>query len=161
MKLCIKNDIFVQEYDLVYLTKAAAIKKVLIPNSILDNYTKKMLKVDKKTKFNFIKFSQPEEIEFLKQMDFILDFGDFSNLSNEEILEIQAGFAYEKNEILKKFYDLSEKEKNISYSFFVKNCTLIDYKINSVWDFLRYRKSEISFKLPKEFNRKKKISRHL
>ena len=133
MKILTENAIYVQKNDMTYLSRMAK----SIPSSILIQvYGKGAETID------------DNEIEFFKNLDWIVDYQVLKNLTDEEIYSMGQDILNEKNRIARQFNLLSpvERKKNISM---VNECELLDYKLYSIRDILWFNQGHIYIKLPK------------
>lgn len=145
MKILTENAIYVQKNDMTYLSRMAK----SIPSSILIQvYGKGAETIDDENKNEFIKFDKDNEIEFFKNLDWIVDYQVLKNLTDEEIYSMGQDILNEKNRIARQFNLLSpvERKKNISM---VNECELLDYKLYSIRDILWFNQGHIYIKLPK------------
>lgn len=82
MKIITNETVYVQREDLANLT----LSNIIIPSSIfMKIFGGKIDIVDKKYKYHFVKFDSPDEIEFFKNIDWIINYNDMAKLSCEDI----------------------------------------------------------------------------
>ena len=81
MKVFRDDKVYVQIKDLSILFKSGG---VLIPQSVFKKALKKALDMTDETKEQFIMFDTPEEINLFKNVDYIVDFNDVIDMTDEE-----------------------------------------------------------------------------
>lgn len=146
MKIIAENKIFVQKNDIAYLNST----DLDIPASIiLEVYGKGLTIIDDSNRYEFIKYEQPHEIEFLKNLDFIVDYNEFKDLSENEIIEIAKEIIKKRNELARTFnkMDKNKRKKNINILY---ECEKLDFKINSIRDIIWFKNGDLNIKLPDE-----------
>lgn len=144
MKIITDNAVYVQKNDIAYLNRT----DLLIPASIfvkcLDNG---IVIIDDSNRYEFVEFNSPEEIEFFKMIDWIVDYDEIKDLSEEEIITLAQTIADKKNSIAQIFNSmtLDERDKNMNMVF---QCKLLDFKMFSLRDFLWFKQGHIKMELP-------------
>ncbi len=69
------------------------------------------------SKYDFIEFNAPEEIEYFKSLDWIVDYNKVKDLSETKILTLGQKIAEEKNSIANNFNAMTEEEKRKEYEY--------------------------------------------
>lgn len=148
MKIITNNSIYVQKNDIAYLNSST----LEIPASIfMKVFNKDVVIIDDSNRYEFVEFNAPEEIEFLKNIDWIIDYNEVKNLSLEEIISLGQNIADEKNSIARHFnsMELEERKENMNM---VSECENLDFKIYSLRDFLWFKQGHLNFDLPKDIS---------
>lgn len=103
--------------------------------------------IDDSNRYEFVEFTTPEEIEFFKSLDWMIDYNEVKDLSEEETIELGQSIAQEKNEIAQKFNSMNpdDRKKNMNM---VSQCELLDFKMYSLRDVLWFKQGHISMELP-------------
>ena len=85
MKIITDDAAYVQKNDFAYLNHS----ELPIPASIFLKVCESgVFIVCDENRYDFIKFSEPHEIEFFKDIDWIIDYNDVKDLSLEDIVEV-------------------------------------------------------------------------
>lgn len=153
MKIIKDNVIYIQNNDIIQLNHS----DMDIPASIfMKIFGNGIVIIDDSNRYEFVSFTEPEEIEFLRNIDWILDYDEVKDLSEEEIITLAEKIMSERNELANKFLSMteSEKEKNIAM---VDQCELINHKMFSLRDFLWFKQGHIQMELPEEVSQKSKL----
>lgn len=103
--------------------------------------------IDDSNRYEFVEFNTPKEIEFFKGIDWMIDYNEVKDLSEEETFELGQSILEEKNAIAKKFNSMSKEEKEKNRNM-ISQCKLLDFKIYSLRDFLWFKQGQIKMKLP-------------
>ena len=75
MKIITENSIFVQRNDITYLNQS----NLEVPTSIFGNGVSTTCNVNK---YDFIEFKEKEEIDFFKNIDWLIDYNEVKDLSD-------------------------------------------------------------------------------
>ena len=83
-----------------------------IPASIIDKvFGREMLIVDDENRDNFVEFDDPTEIEFLRSIEWIIDYKKYRDLTKDELELLIKENIKDSNEIATKYNTLSYEEK--------------------------------------------------
>lgn len=155
MKIKTNNGIYVQKNDIAYLS----ISNLNIPASIfMTMFGSEITIIDDSNRYDFVKFSNPEEIEFLSKIDWIIDYNEIKDLSKKQLIEKAKSILEEQRIICKKYNSMSSHDKKLNKELYTK-CELLDYEINSLADFLALKEGNSKIELPdgidypKDYNR--------
>lgn len=144
MKIITKDCAYVQKNDIVYLNET----DLPIPASVfMKIFGKGTVIINDSNRFEFISFENPDEIEFFKDIDWMIDYNEVKDLSEEEIINLGQSIAQKQNEIAVKYNSMSEKEKEENISM-VQQYELLDFKIYSLRDILWFKQGHIKMYLP-------------
>ena len=113
MKIFANNKAYVQNNDLAYLMRGA--EGISIPASIFNKVFGKVFIVTDENRYDFIEFSEPAEIEFFKECDWMVDYNAFDNMTEEEIIQIVCKINEERNKIAQAFNELKQQERKKQY----------------------------------------------
>lgn len=144
MKIITDNVAYVQKNDLAYLTRSGGV----VPASIFTKFLNdEIVIVIDSNRYEFVEFNDPEEIEFFKSVDWMVDYASVKDLSDEEITSLAGNILAERNAIAEQFNSMSpeEKKKNVSMYF---RSELLDFKMLSLRDFVWFRQGNLTFDLP-------------
>lgn len=149
MKIITTNKAYVQKNDIMFLIQV----DLSIPVSIFSKINKNgMFVVNDFNRYDFIEFNDDYEIEFFKNISWMVDYNEMKNLSEEEIINLGEEAVSEKAEIASRFNSLSEDEKE-NNSEMLKECNLLDFKIYSLRDILWYKQGLLKLKFPTELKK--------
>lgn len=140
MKIIDKDCVYVQKKDLLFLYKMT----FFVPSSIFIKIFKNSFKIDDNTKNDFIKIDEPEQIEFIKKIDWVIDYNEIKDKSLEEVLNLCQNVALERNELASRFDFVSEEE----CEYIDNQCEILDYKIYSLREILWFKQGHVHINLP-------------
>lgn len=148
MKVFKNDSVYVQNNDLAYLNST----DLGIPASIYMKYigNGKTITNDN-NRYDFIKFDEDSEIEFFKGLDWIIDYNEVKDLSEDEIIKISESIGKEHEEIATSFNSMSRKEQQ-QHNDLITKCDFLEFKFYSIIDFLWFKQGHISMELPVEEN---------
>ena len=141
MKIIAKDSAYVQKTDILYLLKS----NLKIPESI---YLKISCEViDENNKYEFIKFTNHNDIKYFKNFSWIIDYNDIKHLNENDIINMCQEIASQINNIADKYNKMSDIEKDKNEDM-VQKCELLDYKMHSLRDALWFKQGHINLTLP-------------
>lgn len=144
MKIISDTKVYVQKNDIAFLNQS----DLPIPASIfMKVFGNGIVIIDDSNRYEFVEFAAPEEIEFFKGIDWMIDYNEVKDLSEEETIELGQSIAQAKNEIAQKFNSMNpeDREKNMNM---VSQCELLDFKMYSLRDVLWFKQGHIPMELP-------------
>ena len=146
MKVLKNNAIYIQKNDLAYLVTTVQ----NVPDSIISKAVKygEMI-IDNKHRYEFIKFTKKSDIAYLNKQNWLLDYNSIKDLTEKEMIKMGENIAKERNRLAKKFNSLPV-EKRMQGLYMELECSQLEYKMNSLRDFILYQQGRISMDLPKE-----------
>lgn len=111
-----KEVVYVQLNDIMYLFHETDIP---MPASIFTEiFVDKPLIVCDSNRFDFLRFKKENEVQFFKKQDFIIDFDEYKNLTDEEFDQKAIEIATKANEIAEKWNSMSEEERGQNQSLY-------------------------------------------
>ena len=124
MKIITDNAVYVQKNDIAYLNQT----DLTIPASIfMKVFGNGIVIINDSNRYEFVKFETPEEIEFFKGIDWMIDYNEAKDLSEEEIIALGQKIVEEKNNIAQRFNSMTPEEKKENMDM-VFQCELLDFK---------------------------------
>ena len=140
MKIFTANSVYVQKNDIAYLNQT----NLAIPASI---FMRVFGNIDDSNRYDFVEFDAPEEVQFFKGIDWIIDYNEIKDLSEGEIVALGQSIAEDKNSIAQRFNSmtLEERKENMNLK---SQCELLDFKMYSLEDFLLFKQGRLKMKLP-------------
>ena len=145
MKILKDNKIYVQKNDMAYLNSS----DLPIPGSIfMKVFGQGITIIDDSNRYEFIEFTKPEEVEFFRSLDWIVDYDSVKDLTEEEIIELGQSVAAERNNRAKKFNAMSEAKRKQQYASVMAELELLDFKMYTLRDIIMFKNGELEFTLP-------------
>lgn len=145
MKIITDNAVYVQKNDIAYLLQT----NLEIPAAIFTQvFERGITIIDDSNRYEFVRFTTPEVIDFFRNIHWIIDYNEIKDLSEKEILALGQSIAQEQNTIASRFNSMSSQEKQAN-SNLVSQCELFGYKIYALRDFLWFKQGHLQMKLPK------------
>lgn len=152
MKIIEDNAVYVQKIDLEFIKYRLR----LLPKSIsLKTFDSSELDMDDYSDYDFFKFEDPEDIEFFRSIDWIIDYTPLKDLSYTDITPIGRSYVERIEEVTERLYNMSSKDKE--YSDTLLQYTILDYQISSLNDISDYKMGLLKFRLPNEGNGVKQL----
>lgn len=106
-----KETVYVQMEDMMRLNQSS----IPIPVSIFEKvFTHGIIYVNSSNRFNFVKFDEEHEVNFFREIEFILDYDQYKDLTDEQLDKEGRELTNKANKIAEKWNSMSvdEKEQN-------------------------------------------------
>ena len=147
MKIIRDNCAYVQLSDIKTLEQSYT--KVNTPKAILDKASTKdgLILLNESNRINFVKYEEESEVEFFKNIDWIVDYDELKDLSDEELLCLVADAQIEQKKVSDSINKQSSDEQENSIELKNEFFTLY-YKMFSLKDFIMFKRGEIDIQLP-------------
>lgn len=146
MKVFANGKVYVQNNDLQYLLRAC--DGISIPSSIINKVFGDVFIVTDDNRYEFVEFSNPEDVDFFRSCDWIIDYHAFDGMTEEEIINYGSQINDKRNELAEKFNNLPEKEQEKLYEQVSSEVMMLDYKIYSIRDLVWHRQGHLKFTVP-------------
>ena len=150
MKVFVGDKVYVQKGDLAYFTRGVG--NMSFPSSIFDKMFGEGITqpfvVNEENRFEFVEFSDCQEIEFFKKCDWIVDFNSFANMSIDEINAYLLGLQNGMDEYANRFNELPIEKRKKEYTKALLKQERTEYKIKSIMEIILYKEGSIDFDLP-------------
>ena len=150
MKIVTDSAVYVQKNDIAYLSSSDLAIPASIFMKVLDNG--KFI-VNDSNRYDFIKFEEESEIEYFKGLDWMIDYNEVKDLSDEEFIKLGRSIAEEQASFVEQ-YNAMDKEERIKNQNLAHKCELLEFKYYSLRDILWFKQGHIKMKLPKELGKK-------
>lgn len=124
-----KEKVYVQLEDIMMLLSEDI--NCCVPASIFDKIFKNILIVSEDNRWNFVQFELPEQVEFFRSLDWIVDYKECRNMIREDAIACAAGVAEEFNQNVEIWNNMSVEERDNNQDLFIK-CNLLQYKYDSL-----------------------------
>ena len=152
MKIINKDTAYVQKNDIAFLNST----DLPIPASVyLKVYSNNITIIDESNRYDFVKFDEQSEIEYFKGLDWIVDYGEVKDLSEDDIIKLANSIIEEREKIATSFNTMAEKEKE-KHTDMITKCDLLEYKYYSLRDILWFKQGHIAMNIPKDDNKNNK-----
>ena len=154
MKIITDTAAYVQKGDLYYLDSVEIPKTRSIYLSVFD-WGKTRL--TKENQYDFYKYDKKEDIEFFKNIDWMVDYDEVKDCSDEELIKLGKAINEERVEIGERFNNMSIKERMKNPDLQLRH-RLLAHKIHTLTDFIMYKRGQIDFDLPEDFKIEREIN---
>ena len=137
-----KEIVYVQLNDILFLKHCTDIK---IPESIYV-YTAGEDKNSPEDKVRFILFDASLEVQFFKDIDFIIDYADYKDMTEDQLCKEISKYVLKANKIIDKKYSMSEKSEN--YKKINQNLQNIRHILEDLFRLEHFRSGLIKLDIP-------------
>lgn len=159
MKIITNNAVYVQKNDLIHITKFTEEMPVSVFMKMYgDGQKMHVTIVDDRNRYEFVKFDQKHEIEYFEKLDWIVNWDEVKDLSEDEVMELAYKIGDEKNECALKWNKLSEEERDENH-YVYRRYEELDFKLWSLRDTLWFRQGHIKMTLPEEIEQPEKLKK--
>ena len=144
MKISIKETVYVQRNDINYLRQFENMNDYF--NIYAKTFTNDINIIDDSNRYEFVRFSDPEDIKYFETIDWILDYKDVKSLNEKELIELGCSFSDQLNE-LARIINNSSKSPEAAKRLYDQYQRL-QYKMYSLRDFIWYKKGMLDMTFP-------------
>ena len=139
-----KEAVYVQMQDIMYLSNETDMP---IPASIFTKIFTGVTIVDDSNRFDFVRCDDQHEVKFFRDLDFIIDYDQYKDLTDEQLEEEGQKFASKANEIAEKWNSMNEEkqQENISLLEEYRN---IGYMLNFISEVYAVKNGKRSMPFP-------------
>ena len=150
--------VYVQIHDIMYLSHETGRP---IPASIFTKVcTTGVTIVTDANRFEFVRFDDESDVEFFKKLDFIIDFDQYKDLTDEQLEEEAQKLETRANEIAKTWNSMSEEERRKNSSLF-KEHRNISYMIKFLSEIYAVKHGKRTMPFPEFVSVPKKPKRNV
>ncbi len=147
MKIITDDAAYVQKVDLSYLDSLDITKTQSIYLSVFDWGKTRLTAANQ---YDFYKYDKKEDIEFFKNIDWMVDYDEVKDCSDDELIKLGKAINDERTEIGERFNNMSIKERMKNPDLQLRH-RLLAYKLHTLTDFIMYKRGQINFELPEGF----------
>jgi hypothetical protein len=152
MKIMVNDKLYVQVKDISFIIHVFPFISSICPKKVLTKFFDKVLICNDNNKYTFMEFSDIEEINFFKNLNFIVDYDTYKDLTFKEIIRNVENIGNSLNDIVDRYNELDEvkqeeNKKKFTYLFETKY-----YKMNSIREIYKIKSGELKIDLPIEDN---------
>lgn len=147
MKIITEDCAYVQKNDIAYLNSY----DLPIPASIyMKIFGNGVTIINSSNRYDFVKFEDKEEIEFFKSLDWMIDYNQVDILTYDGMLDFGQSITDEREKVAERFNDpnvklTDEEKKEIAMQY-----ELLDFKLKSLMDIMKFKQGILSIELPEE-----------
>ena len=145
MKIIYENKAYVQLNDLAVLMNFNEGKA--IPGSIVIDVLSEIFICTDENRYQFKEFNTPEQVKFFKELDYSVNYLDYKDMSEEEIIQCGETIANEMNELAEKVNSLVRSGKTAPRELY-NNYEQLEFKLLSIRDILWFKQGHLKIKLP-------------
>lgn len=155
-----KETVYVQMQDIMHLNQS----DMPIPASIYTKVFTGITIVDDSNRFDFVSFDEEHEVKFFKDLEFVIDYDQYKELTDEQLEEEGQKLAMRANEIAEKWNSMSSDERKKN-SNLLQEHENIAYMLNFLFEIyaVKHGKRSMPFpdfvKLPKKSKKKRFFSK--
>lgn len=102
-----KEVVYVQMQDIMHLNQS----DLPIPASIYTKVFTGVTIVNDSNWFDFVRFDEEHEVRFFRDLEFVIDYDKYKDLTDEQLEEEGQTLAVKANEIAEKWNNMSEEER--------------------------------------------------
>lgn len=148
MKIITENNAYIQKNDIAYLNNTT----LPIPASIfLAIFSEGVVMITDLNRNDFLEFTNPDDIEYLKSLDWIIDYNEVKDYSLAQLQDLGASILGELHQLNDTISLYSESENENKAELELKH-ELLKYKLMSLRDISLYKQGKLKLELPNEEN---------
>ena len=145
-----RNVVYVQMQDIMFIVHD--LDDIAIPASIMNYFfSRGFAIVNNSNRFDFVKFDKEPEVAFFKTLNFIIDYNDYKDLTEEQFQERFKSVVCEYNSLVKKWNKMSETEREKNENLFVSTQKL-EYTIKFIHELYALKHDKSYMTLPDFIN---------
>ena len=103
-----KEVVYVQMQDIMHLINQSDLS---VPVSIYTKVFTGVTIVNDSNRFDFVRFDEEHEVSFFRDLEFVIDYAKYKDLTDEQLEEEGQKLAVKANEVAKKWNNMSEEER--------------------------------------------------
>lgn len=149
MKIVTDEAVYVQKNDIAFLQTTDIVCPYNVHNELFQG--EDAVIIADYNRYDFVKFTRPNDMEFFKSLDWIVDYNALKDLSEEELIELGQGVATKINVMAATFNKMSEEKKAENFDM-VEQSNLLRYKMYTLRDIVLFKKNILDMQLPPELN---------
>lgn len=151
MKIITNDAVYVQKNDLAFLNTT----DLPIPACVFIKFFGVGSTIIDINRYEFVKFTDIEAIEYFKKLDWIIDYNEVKELNEEETKEVALSINEKYEKIALTFNSLNEEEQKENMNM-VRQAQFLEFKFYSLRDILWFKQGHIKMELPEEHTKKLK-----
>lgn len=137
-----KEVVYVQMQDIMHLNQS----DLPIPASIYTKVFTGVTIVNDSNRFDFVRFDEEHEVRFFRDLEFVIDYDKYKDLTDEHLEEEGQKLAVKANEIAEKWNNMSEEERKQNSNLLQEHENL-GYMLNFLSEIyaVKHRKRKMPF----------------
>ncbi len=137
-----KEVVYVQMQDIMHLNQS----DLPIPASIYTKVFTGVTIVNDSNRFDFVRFDEEHEVKFFRDLEFVIDYDKYKDLTDEQLEEEGQKLAVKANEIAEKWNNMSEEERKQNSNLLQEHENL-GYMLNFLSEIyaVKHRKRKMPF----------------
>lgn len=148
MKIVTDNVAYVQKNDLIHLNQSG----LDIPASVyLKVFGNGITIINNNNRYEFVKYEEKHEIEFFKKIDWMIDYFEVKNMTEDEIMAFASKINEEMGSIAEAYNSMSEDARRRNYNM-AERFELLEFKIYSLRDVLWFKQGHLEWSLPEDID---------
>lgn len=120
-----KETVYVQMQDIMQLNQS----DMPIPESIYTKVFTGITIVNDSNRFDFVSFDEAHEVKFFRELEFVIDYDQYKELTDEQLGEKGHKLVMKANEIAEKWNSMSSDEREQNSNLFQEHEN-IEYMLN-------------------------------
>lgn len=116
-----KEVVYVQMQDIMYLVNDTDIS---VPDVITEKVITDVRVVDASNRFDFVKFEDEYVVKFFKELEFVIDYEEYANLSGKQLGNEIKLIANSRHKLTQKWADMTEVEREENSEIFDTYCNI-------------------------------------
>ena len=133
--------VYVQKGDLMYVTHNCD----SMPAALMEDFFSDIVIINGDNRNEFVRFTNPSEVEFFRKQEWIIDYRDFRNLSEDEIMN-KGKEVIDKLNAVAEAFNASKNEAKREKLY--NEHELLEYRLQCVKEFLWYKQGHIKYSIP-------------
>lgn len=147
MKIITDSKAYVQRNDIAYLSGHLEFIPTFLIN--ISEINREPFYCSDRNRWEWVEFISPKEIEWFSNCDCIIDLLSLKDFTDEEIAEQGNDMGIEMKEIMIRYNSMSNEDKQINQQLVV-DMDLLEFKIHSLREVLRFRQGILDFEVPED-----------
>ena len=120
-----KESVYVQMQDIMHLNNTG----MPIPASIYTKVFTGIVIVDDSNRFDFVRFDEEHEVNFFKELEFVINYDQYKYLNDEQLKEEFQKLITRANKIAKKWNAMNPDERSLNSNLLQEHENL-EYMLN-------------------------------
>ena len=138
-----KETVYVQMQDIMQLNQS----DMPIPESIYTKVFTGITIVNDSNRFDFVSFDEEHEVKFFKELEFVIDYDQYKELTDEQLGEKGQKLVMKANEIAEKWNSMSSDEREQNSNLFQEHEN-IEYMLNFLSEIYAIKHGKRSMPFP-------------
>ncbi len=138
-----KETVYVQMQDIMQLNQS----DMPIPESIYTKVFTGITIVNDSNRFDFVSFDEAHEVKFFRELEFVIDYDQYKELTDEQLGEKGQKLVMKANEIAEKWNSMSSDEREQNSNLFQEHEN-IEYMLNFLSEIYAIKHGKRSMPFP-------------